>query len=1173
MQKAANCSSHTCVRLLPFLGDAKFQVRRLRLPVQTLRIMRLLCFLLFVSFLSAYGNSNAQQVTLTGKNLPLKKVFTVIKEQTGYVLFSKKELLHRARPVTVDVKDMALQLFLEEVLKDQPFRYFIRDKTIFLYLKSVLSEDVSYVFSSIKEETALIGVSGRVTDDSNNPIVGATVMIDDTKEGTTTDSFGRYSLNVPKSNSTLVFSAVGYNTVKIKISGQTLIDAKLSLQNAIMEDVVFIGYGAQKKKNLSGAVSSVDSKVIQDRAPVTIAAALQGTVPNLNVGNSTGSPGVASSLNIRGNTSINGGSPLVLVNGVPMDINLVNPNDVESVSVLKDAASAAIYGARGAYGVILITTKNGKRGEKPVISVDANYTINKPTVFLESMDAMERLIYMNIANNYENGQNYYDDYHQAAIIAHYNNPSAPTIIQNPNRGSVNGINIWDMTDNVDWMREMQRSSYGMGQYNINVSGGSDKFDYYTSLSYMNQQGIARHFDERYKRTNALIDLNYKVLDWIKIGSKISAANSNKLFPPYDGGYRRDETYLMFHYALWPTFPTRLPNGGWPNLDGVSNPVQQQVEGGYNSNKVQDIWMTGNIRLTPFKHSSFNLDYSVNRRDEVSIEYMRNLPFHDREGNIDGYYYGSVPNSIKRRSYQSGYKVLNAYADYENTFGRHYVKVMAGFNQEFGDVGWFTAQRRDLILDGIPYLSLATGQNLTVDAASETALRGVYSRWNYIFDNRYIFELNFRYDGSSKFPKKDRFELFPSASVGWRIDNESFFSNLKPVFSLLKLRASYGSLGNQAVPGNYPYISNYSAAQVNYTFGGERPMSVFAPGLVSPTLTWETVTQMNFGVDFALAKNRLSGTFDYYTRTTKNMLTLSERLPSILGVTEPNSNAADMKTKGFDLSLGWNDKVGDITYGASIMLSDYSAEITRFSNPSGLISSYYVGHKLGEIWGFETGGLFQSNEEALALDQSEISGRQRIAGDLWFVDLDGDKKITRGDNTLSNPGDQKIIGNNTPRYSYGIRSNIGWKGFDLVIFLQGVAKRDVRIDPSTGAFFLSQYRDEWVMYPKIGVDYWTPENRDAYYPRPLFTGARGDIAATQTRFLQNGAYLRLKQLSLSYSAPQKLTSKVGLRNARIYVTGTNLLTFTKMVETVDPELDAPNRYPLSKSVTVGLRADF
>lgn len=1174
MQKTVNCSSHASIWYFPVSGIAGIQREMLRLPSQTLRVMRLLCFFLFLSVLGLYGRSNGQQITLSGKNLSLKKVFFVVKEQTGYILFSREELLKQSRPVSIDVRDMPLELFLKEILKDQPLWYIIRDKTIFLYPKSNPRDDVRLNLPTVKNETLRIAVTGRVTDENNRPILGVSVVVEGTNEGTTTDSLGRYNISISNANSTMVFSAIGFNVFKVKVNSRTVIDIILTKLSVTMEDVVFIGYGSQKKKNLTGAISSVDAEILQDRANVTLASALQGVVPNLNIGNNTGSPGIASSINIRGNTSINGGSPLVLVNGIPMDINLVNPNDVESVSVLKDASSAAIYGARGAYGVILITTKNGKKGDKPLVSADVNYTINTPTVFLETMDPMERLIYMNIGSQYENGQNYYDEVHQAAIVAHYNDPSAPTVIQNPIRGSVNGINIWDMTANTDWMREIQRKNFSTGQYNVSVAGGADRFDYYTSISHLNQQGIARHFDERYKRTNVQVNLNYKVLDWIKIGTKVSIANSNKRFPPYDLGFTKDETYLMFHYALWPTFPVRLPGGGWPDLDGVSNPVQQQEEGGYNQNKIQDNWLTGIVRLTPFKNTSFNFDYSVNKRDETGLEYMRNLPFHDREGNVAGYYYASVPNSVKRRNYQSVYNVVNAYADYENTFGgKHYFKAMIGFNQEYTNVSWFSAQRRDLILDDIPYLSLANGQNITADAASETALRGVYSRWNYIFDNRYIFELNFRYDGSSKFPKMDRFALFPSASVGWRLDNEAFFSKLKPVVNLLKLKASYGSLGNQAVPGNYPYISTYGVRQANYTFGGERPISVYAPGLISATLTWETVTQMNLGADFALFKNKLNGSFDYYNRTTKNMLTLSEKLPSVLGVTEPNSNAADMKTKGFDLSLGWADNIGKVKYGITLVLSDYIAEITRYSNPSGLISSYYVGQKLGDIWGFETGGLFQSDEEAKALDQTNISGRPRIAGDLWFVDLDGDKKITRGNNTLTNPGDQRVIGNNTPRYSYGFRSNFSWKGFDLVIFLQGVAKRDVRVDPSAGSYFLSQYMDEWVLYPKIGTDYWTPENRDAYFPRPLFAGSRGDITATQTRFLQNGAYLRLKQLSLSYTLPQQVIKNASLQNVRIYLSGTNLLTFSKMVKIIDPELDAPSRYPLSKAVTLGLKVDF
>lgn len=1172
MQKTANCSSNSCVRNLSVNRGIRFQHWELRLRNQTLRVMRLICFFLFAAFISVHGKTNAQQVTLSGKNLSLKKIFSVVKEQTGYILFSKKELLQQSKLVTVDVRNILLESFLEEILRDQPLRFIIRDKTIFLYQKSTSSVDAQLSTSSIQSETLRIDITGRVIDESNNPIQGVSVMVDGTNEGTTTDSNGKFRMSVPNHTATIVFSAVGFNVLKVKVNAQTVINVTLIAQDVTMEDVVFIGYGSQKKVNLTGAVSNVNSKLLEDRPNMSVAGALQGLVPNLNINNYTGSPGVASGINIRGNTSINGGGPLILVDGIPMDVNLVNPGDIDNVSVLKDAASAAIYGARGAYGVILITTKSGKRTDKPIVSFDINYSQNSPTVFLESMNSMERMIYMNTANQYENGADYYDQYLQAAITAHFNDPSQPVVFDNP-LTDPNTITYLDMAANTDWMREIQRKSYPMTQYTGSISGGTGKFNYYSSFSSLNQQGIARHFDEKYVRNNFMINLNYSILDWMTIGTKVAITNSKKKYPPSDLGYGSDQTYLNFHYALWPTYPVRLPNGGWPNYDGVSNPVQQQEEGGYRTTDIGDNWITGFVKLRPLKGMTINLNYSKNSQEQQDLDYVRNLVLYDGEG-ITSYYYGSIPNRVKRSRFNTAYNTLNLYAEYGKIWEeKHDFKIMVGFNQEFARYSWFNAERKQLILDGIPYMTLATGQTFANDAEAETAIRGVFSRLNYIFSERYLLELNVRYDGSSKFPKKNRFGLFPSVSAGWRIDNEKFFEGLKNTFNLLKIRASYGNLGNQDVSGVYPYISTYSAGLVNYTFGGERPMTVYSPGLVSANLTWETVEQLNFGVDFGLFQNRLTGSFDYYQRNTEKMLSASERLPSVLAVGEPNSNAADMRTIGFDLSLGWNNKIGNVRYGTMLTLSDYTAEIARFSNPSGLISGYRVGYKMGEIWGFETGGLFQSDEEAKALDQTDISNRPRIAGDLWFVDQNGDGRITRGDNTLTNPGDQKIIGNSTPRYAYGWRSNISWKGLDLVFFFQGVAKRDVRIDPSWQSFFLSQYMDEWVMYPKIGTDYWTPENRDAYFPRPLFTGDRGDISATQTRFLQNGAYIRLKQLSLSYTIPSQFMKKTFLNNFRIYATGTNLFTITKMVKSIDPELDAPQRYPISKSLTLGVKVDF
>src|SRR5690606_5444909 len=532
--------------------------------------------------------------------------------------------------------------------------------------------------------------------------------------------------------------------------------------------------------------------------------------------------------------------------------------------------------------------------------------------------------------------------------------------------------------------------------------------------------------------------------------------------------------------------------------------------------------------------------------------------YDVNGDIIGYQSRSNPNGVSRTNYHDRYYVFNAFTDYTNLFNeKHYVKAMVGFNQENAQYNWLQAERENLIINSIPYMSLASGERYAFDGIDEYAIRGAFTRWNYIYDDRYLFEFNGRYDGTSKFGKKDRFSFFPSVSLGWRIDSEGFFEGLVNTVNVLKLRVSYGNLGNQNVPGYYPYIATLTSGQVNYLINNEKPITLYAPGLVSPTLTWETVTQQNLGIDFAFLNNSLTGSFDVYRRDTKNMLTRSETLPAILAVDEPQANAADMSTTGFDLTLDWRGSSGDFRYGVNAVLSDYSAEITRFSNPSGIFSDYYVGKNVGEIWGLTTGGLFQTDDEARALDQTNINGRVRQAGDLWMVDLNGDGKITRGSQTLDNPGDMSVIGNNTPRYSFGFRPNIGWKGFDLDIFFQGVAKRDLWIST---LYYLTQYSNEWVGIAKVAMDYWSPENPDAFFPRPIISGA-SDITSVQSRFLQNAAYIRLKQLTFSYTIPVHLTQRLKIQRAKVYFSGSNLWTGTKMIKISDPELSGPSAYPL------------
>lgn len=1048
----------------------------------------------------------------------------------------------------------------------------------FDYTQANIRENVAntgVLLEALKAENAEIAqqnkqIRGTVNDSYGEPLPGVTVTVKGTQIGIATDIDGKYTLNNVPANAVLVFSFVGMRTQEIPVANQDVLNVTL-VEDAIgLEEVVAIGYGSRKKVNLTGAVSQVTSEVLENRPVTNLGQGLQGTIPNLNITQTTGTLGSGSNFNVRGYTSITGGSPLVLVNNVPMDINLINPNDVESVSVLKDASSAAIYGARAAFGVILITTKSGKKRDKPLVSLSMNYGINEPVLKFKTLDAMQRMEYMNTGNMRTNGVPYsqFDELRGPLVIAHYNDPkNNPATSPNPQ-----SPNSWIYHGNEDWPSLLLRNYMPQQQYTATVSGATDSFDYYTSLSYFYQKGIPKQFDERYDRYNFMTNLNYKVFEWLKVGTKVSFTTAKKMFPPNQSAGHHDEYTSGFQYHQWPNFPAYDANGRLFSTGSVPNMIQFHRYGGYRSRIIDDLWLTGSAVLTPVKNLTINLDYSTNFKHQHDVSTWRKLEMYYVDGTVRGYFPYTNPNQVSKENRKTRYYTFNAFADYENTFGKHNLHAMVGFNQENREYAYFYARRNELMVESMPYMSLAYGQQFTSDSANEFAIRGVFARLNYDYDNRYLLEFNTRYDGSSKFPKKDRFAFFPSASFGWRLENEPYLEGLKNSFDMLKLRASYGSLGNQAVAGNYPYIATYGSGQVGFIVGEERPMTLYAPGLVSPTLTWETVEQINLGVDIAVLQSRLSGSFDVYRRNTLNMLTKSATLPAVLAVSEPNENAANLKTVGWDLTLEWRERSQEVKWGIKLLLSDYISEITKFDNPAGLISDYYVGQRIGNIWGFVTEGIAQTDEEARALDMRNIVGLQRRAGDLVFKDLDGDGKITRGKSTLDDPGDRKIIGNNTPRYSFGLTTDIEWRGFDMNIFFQGIGKRDVWLD---GRYWLNSWNDEWTCQSAVIADWWTPENRDAYFPYPLVTGG-SDVTQTQTRYLQNAAYIRLKNFTLGYTIPAHLTQRVRIEKARVFFAGYNLWELTgiyKYKMLADPEMGNTYQTPINRTYSLGVNISF
>lgn len=1022
---------------------------------------------------------------------------------------------------------------------------------------------------SVQQDNACTGV---VVDQNGETVIGASVVVKGTTNGTITGLDGDFSIPNVKKGDVIVVSYVGYMNSEIIWEGKPL---KIALKedSKTLDEVVVVGYATVKKANLTGAVSAVDDKVLADRPIVNLGQGLQGTIPNLNI-TTSGQPGKGSSFNVRGETSINGGSPLVLVDGVQMDPNLINPQDVASVSVLKDAASASIYGARAAYGVILITTKSGRKNMPTQVSFDASVSFNSPTTRPEYMNSMEYAHWMNAANNTTSGRDLLSQEEMEHIEAYFYDPvnNLPVFVaKDPSSWQYGNCQAgkYAYCGNTDWMKEMYKKTYPVQKYNVNINGGSDKATYYTSVGYMDQGSLMRYGDEGFRKFNMVNNINYDINNWMHVSMKTSYIRTEL------DGLAQDAV----HGESWigndtqPLMPVKHPDGNWSGQGNYTNFAAVLDEMGSRKTTKNDFWNTLALKLTPLKGLTINMDYTFNYYAEHGKVHRKTFNEYGIDGKFLQVFQHSRPSGVSESQANDTYNAFNLFGDYELTLGKHYFKVMAGYNQETKHTRGFSASRDELISNDLPSMDAATGEKYVGNSDDSWATRSGFFRVNYSFADRYLLEVNGRYDLSSKFPKDDRSVFSPSFSLGWKLSEESWFKQAtNGFFDELKIRASYGSLANQALDnGWYAYLSNYGTGTLGYIMGGKQPQYVLPGGLVSNTVTWEKVTQWDLGLDFVILQNRLKGTFDYYQRKTTDMLGPGRILPNILGMSEPLENAADMVTRGWELALTWNDQLDNgLHYSVGFNLSDTRAEITKYDNPTKSLSSpYYEGQIVGDIWGYES-SLFQSADEiASAPDQSKLDGGiSKVPGDIRFMDIDSNGVVDYGENTVDKPGDMKIIGNNKARYRYGFNISADWKGFDLGIFFQGVGKRDLML-PYT---FKWQYGSMWQVPTAVGNDYWREDNAGGWLPVARFNGSRA-LGQNQTRYLLDASYLRLKSLSFGYTLPVSLTKQWGIQKCRVYFTGENLLTFKHTPEGFDPELDDPYKYPQQKSLALGLNVVF
>ena len=1039
-------------------------------------------------------------------------------------------------------------------------------------------------------------ISGLVKDNEGEPLPGVSVAVKagESISGVVTDINGKYQLKASP-NATIEFSFIGFKSIQQQVGNRKVINVTLEIDNQMLEEVVVVGYGTQKKVNLTGSVSVIDSKAFESVPVANAVQALQGQVPGLNIySNKGGGLNQKQSINVRGIGTIGEGSTgdaLILIDGMEADIFSVNPQDIESISVLKDAAASYIYVSRAPFGVVLVTTKKGKAG-KAQINYNNSFRLSSPINMPSSLDSYTYALFFNDAG-YNSGWGSYNWVSQTRLqrIKDYMDGkiSYTTI-------PLNGSNTWadgyqEGNDNIDYYNLFFKKNVFAHEHNFSVNGGTDKIQYYLSANYLDQDGTLRMGEDYSKRYTMSAKISAQLSRAVSLSSNTRFVRNDFVQPTH----MNDSFFSDIGRQCWPVKPLYDPNG---NL--FDDHVQQMKNGGRKTERNTWLYQQFNLTIEPIKGWRLIGDLSYRYNTQYAHEDLLTISQIGVDG-VTKVRSWDENSSVSESSFASDYFNVNLYTDFEKTFAKsHHLKALAGFQAEANNYRNIWAQKIGITYPGKPTINTSTGIDKDGKVIAPN-VSGGHNRWstagffgrvNYDFQEKYLVEANLRYDGSSRFRSDDRWGFFPSASLGWNIAREEFFQPATRIMNTLKLRASYGSLGNQNTTALYPtYTVMGTGTSDKWLMNGVKPNIAWAPALVSYDLTWEKIRTWNVGIDIGLFNNRLTGSFDYFIRNTNDMVGPSEKLPATLGIAVPPSNNTDLRTAGWELELMWKDRLQNgLNYSLRFTLADSRTKITRYSNPSGLIDSFYEGKYCGEIWGYETIGIARTDDEMAEHVGSLVNGGQSAlgqdwqAGDIMYSDLNEDGKIDAGARTLDNHGDLKRIGNSTPRYNVGIDLSADWKGFDFRMFWQGTLKRDYfqgsyyfwGANGSQGYWFSTALKGHEDYFRNdesspLGV------NLDSYYPRPLLNTNKNQQC--QTKYLQNAAYMRLKNLQIGYTLPRKIVQKMGVQNLRFFASGENLLTITDLVKFFDPETIESGSfahgyaYPLSRTYAFGLNITF
>lgn len=1083
---------------------------------KTLLVMKLVFVFLTAAFLQTSAAGYAQKLTLSRKNATLEQIFWEVSKQSKYEFIYDADMLKEAMPVNINVVNASLERVLNECFTGQSLTYTVLRNTIVVKRKPVEPVVIT-----------LLPLKGSVTDEKGTPLPGATVRVKGTDKATVADANGQFSFSDVPANAVLQVSYTGYQQAEMTVQGQSPVRVVLKESVAGLNSIVVVGYGTQKKVNLTGAVSTIKNEDLQVRPVGQTSAALQGLAPGVTVTQRSGQPGSdAGTIRIRGIGTLGDSNPMVLIDGIEGSMNNIDPNTIESISILKDAASSAIYGSRAANGVVLITTKRAK-GNQLTVNYDAYAGWQRPTNLPKMVNAVDHMLLTNEAYVNVGRTPLYDD----ELINKYRT-----------EGPANR----DLYPETDWQKEVLTGSGFQQNHFVSVNGGTERIKTFATFGYFDQQGVIE--STNFKRFSFRNNTDFKFSEKVSARFDMQFINATQTEPG-----RGAEA--VFHWM------NRIPaNQAGINTDGTwgegwngDNPIAFSRVGGTAKTTNRSGILNFSLNYQPVKWLRSELTIAPVIGETIGKTFNRIVQTYKPDGTKSNFL-SPTKSALTETANKSFQNNIRATVTFEKDFNSHEFKLLAGFSREDFRNNYISAFRDGFILPDYPVLAAGEAVNQKANGNSaEWALQSLFGRLNYNYAGKYLFEANLRYDGSSRFATGNKYSIFPSMSAGWRISQEKFMQPLAHVISDLKLRASWGQLGNQNI-GNYPFASQIDFG--SYTLGKQIINTAALNTAANVDISWETTEMTNVALDIALF-SKLSITAEYYDKKSRDILYVLD-IPLIIGLSAPPQNVGIVSNKGWELGINYNGAIRDFKYTVNVNVSDVKNKVLDLHgiNRTGLTVSR-EGYPISSIYGLQAMGYF--TDERDVTEHAQQFGIVK-PGDLKYKDQNNDKIINDLDNV--------VIGSTIPRYTYGINLGASWKGFNLSAMIQGVGKADGYL-----------YRQGIMPFYEGGTvqeqhkDHWTPEHTNAAFPRLAFSEVNNE--KNSSFWMRNAAYARLKNIQLGYTLPDAWTRKMGIRNLRLYVNGSNLFTVDKFWNGYDVEspVGTGNSYPQVKVYTFGVNASL